>query len=161
MPAYPPSSVAVGAVFKRTVYGSVTDLSTTSTSFINISGNFPALSLTLAVGETAALLFYACFAKSNSGAPILIDWLIDQPVSADTNFRTLNGGGSAGTIELGSQATDCNTVPIRAVFTATEAGVHTFTPQWKVTGGIAYVVLAAPYGHAATHMVSALGTPSA
>lgn len=143
--------------FKRTVYWNASNITTTSTSFANISANFPALSMTVQVGDVVELEFYAAWGRSGAGLPISVDWLIDRPVSADTSIGTLTGGFAAGTVELGTNATDVNTVPIRALFTATEAGAHTFTPQWKVNSGTASIVFASPYGHAAFHLVRGLG----
>jgi hypothetical protein len=143
--------------FKRTVYWNASNITTTSTSYVDISANFPALDVRLQVGDIVDLEFYAAWGRSGTGLPISVDWLIDRPVSANTSIGTLAGASSAGTIELGSNALDVNTVPIRALFTATEAGAHTFTPQWKVNAGTASIVFASPYGHSAFHMVRNLG----
>jgi hypothetical protein len=132
------------------------DLSTTSTSFVDIDAtNLPALSLTLAVGDLVELTFVATWAHGDGGRLIGFDWLIDQPTSGNTNLRDTSY--AAGLWEPGVNGYDANTAPMIGYFTATEAGVHTFLPQWRTSTGTAYIRQTGTYYSPIVHIVKNLG----
>ena len=148
--------------FKRTVYRHTSDYTVTSGTLADIDAtNLPALTLTLAIGDVVRTSFHAAFGISNSGNVIKVDWLIDRPTSADTTFRALNGGAAAGVIELGGAATDSNSRTIIGLFTCTEAGVHSFKPQWAVSATTGILVNIGAYGCAMINMVENLGPAAA
>lgn len=152
-----------GLTFKKTLHRGGSDLAYAGTSYADIDAGFPALSLTLAVGDVVEMEFSATFGNTATGNIIHIDWLIDQPTSGDTAIRTVNGGAAAGVIELGTNATDANFKTVKGVFTATEAGVHTFKPQWKSNSGSASckVIFVGTYGCVGTHLVKNIGQAAA
>jgi hypothetical protein len=120
--------------FKQTIYTAGSDYSTSSTTYVDIDAtNLPALSLTLAVGDVVALSLTAAWGHSANGNLIGIDWLVDQPTSADTNTRASSYG--AWVIELSDSNRDAYSETATSSFTATEAGVHSFKPQWKTNSG--------------------------
>lgn len=144
--------------FKQTRWaGAGADLSIASSTMTTIDGtNIPALGLTLAVGDVVDLEFTATWGASGSGTVMGFDWLIDQPVSADTNLRGSGYGAFlkewAATADL-----DANTATARGWFVATEAGTHTFLPQWRSSGGTKYIRLTGTYYSPVFHRVSLRG----
>ena len=143
---------------KSTVWTPTSDTSTTSTSYVAIDAvNLPALGLSLQVGDEVELRLVATWGASASGMVIGVDWLVDQPTSADTNTRGTRYGAAA--IELGQNATDGNTIPVISTFIATEAGLHTFLPQWRVSSGTGYLRGAGTYHSPVRHRVRNIGPP--
>ena len=149
---------AVGALkdIKITKYTPPSDITSTSTTMVDIDAtNLPALSSDLAVGDIVELTLSAPWSHSASGTIIGVDWLIDQPTSADTNIR--GSSYAAWTIELGTNAFDINSLTAYATFTATEAGVHTFKPQWRTSTGTARIEGGGTYTTPVFHILKNLG----
>lgn len=148
-----------GSTFKQTIYAPASDLSTTSTTYIDIDAtNLPALSLTLAVGDVVDLMLLAAWGAAGGGMVIGVDWLVDQPTSADTRGAGTKFG--VGVIELSGQSLDANTIPVLGAFVATEAGVHSFKPQWRVSGSTGYLRCGGTYNSRIIHRVTNLGAAS-
>lgn len=144
--------------FKRTVYRHSANYTTSSSTFASIDAtNLPALGVYAETGDVVLCTFVATFGHNAAGNTIRVDWLIDQPTSADTAFRTLNGGAGAGVIELGTNSLDCNNAFFRGLFTATESGQHTFLPQWNTGGGTASIINTGVNSSAVSHLVQNLG----
>lgn len=146
--------------FKQTIYRGGSNIGpTTSSSFIDIDAtNIPALGLTLAVNDVVKLELIAGFAWSGIGNIFAIDWLIDQPVSADTNVR--GSYYAAWYWEIPSTGKDDTVITATAYFVATEAGAHTFKPQWKASAGSMTLILTGTYSSPVFHTVTNLGQPA-
>ena len=154
-----PAGGGGGSTFKQTVYAPAADLSTASTTYVDIDAtNLPALSLTVAVGDVVDLMLLATWGESAGGEIIGVDWLVDQPVSADARAAGTKYG--VGVIELSGQSLDAQTIPVLGPFTATEAGAHTFKPQWRVSGGTAFIRCGGTYNSRIIHRVTNLGPAS-
>lgn len=109
---------------------------TTSATLVAIDDAALGIELTLAVGDEVHLDFGAPFGLSGAGNVIRFDWLVDGPGGGDTLIGVDGEGASAqGCIELGASATDANQAHIMGHHVATEDGVHTFLPRWRVSGG--------------------------
>lgn len=135
--------------------GAGSNLSTSSTSFVDIdSTNIPALSLTLAVGDVVDLELI-CTVAYGAGNVMGFDWLIDRPTSGDTNLR--GSAWAAHLYEPGLSGSDANTQHIGGTFVATEAGVHTFKPQWRVSSSTGTINLTGTYWGPITHSVRNFG----
>lgn len=148
-----------GAEFKRTVYRHSANYTRLDAAFANIDTvNIPPLSHALEIGDVVRCMLTATFSHA-VGNVARLDWLIDRPVSADTAFRTLFGGSSAGVLELGTNSADCNTLTFWGLFTATEAGVHSFVPQWASPSATATILMQGANSSALTHIVEKLGAP--
>jgi hypothetical protein len=145
-----------GVLSASTIWaGAGADLSTPSTSFADIDPtNLPALSLDLNVGDTVELTLKLT-AKHTAGNIVGFDWLIDRPVSADTNTR--GASWAAFLWEFGTNAADAETLCPRALFTVTEAGVHGFKPQWRVNSGTGFILLSSTYWTLIEHRVMRIG----
>jgi hypothetical protein len=128
----PTTTAAALPSFKRTVYFYSSNHSMQSANTWNDidATNLPALSLALAVGDVVELEINAPWSVA-VGNVLQFDWLIDQPTSADTDLRTIYGSKQAFLIEGPSGSEDLCNKAVRALFTATEAGVHSFKPQWR------------------------------
>lgn len=152
-----------GPVFKQTVYTGTTNPTRATNSYDDIDATlFPALSLTLAVGDVVDLELRGTFKHSGSGALLGFDWLIDQPTSADTTIRANGSKAAAWLFEWPHLGYDAQTLHPRGTFVATEAGVHTFKPQWRPFSGTTTMMNNdANYFTAAVHRVTNLGAVAA
>lgn len=147
---------------KSTVYaGSGSDLTTTSSSFVDIDAtNLPALSSYLFVGDEVELLLTAAGGMSSAGNVAGFDWLVDRPVSADTNLR--GSAFAAWLFEGANVQSDGTPIAAHGLFVATEEGVHTFKPQWKISGGTTlHIFLSGTYWQPIVHTMKNLGPRSA
>lgn len=158
--AYADSKARVLGQWRQTIYTPGSDITTTSTSYADIdSTNLPALSLTLVTGDVVRLELTATWGYSASGNVIGVDWLVDQPVSSDTNTR--DGKYGAAALELGTSETDGKTLTVMSSFTATESGAHTFKPQWRRgAAGTAAIRGGGSYHSPVRHRVTNMGPPS-
>jgi hypothetical protein len=150
-------------VFKQTWYKHSSNITTTSTTFVDVDAtNFPALSLTLAVNDVVELIFAPNAVKqSGVGGVMGFDWLIDRPTSADTSIRAIMGSDAAAWRMATAFDTNMTAFIARATFICTEAGVHSFKPQWKVTGGTGELVMSdANYDAPCLHRVMNMGPAS-
>lgn len=146
--------------FRYTQYTPGADISTSSTSFVDIDGtNLPALPLTLAVGDIVELSLDLGVSHNTAGSVVKFDWLIDRPTSADTSIGALTSTQGAGHLDAATnQNNNLHRSRITAVFVCTEAGVHTFKPQWRVGGGSAAILgSGGNYQSPILHMVKNLG----
>lgn len=147
--------------FKQTVFAPSSAVSTSSTSFVDIDAGLPALSLDLAVGDVVHLSLKANVLNDNDGNVIAVDWDIDRPVSANTNIRTITGMAYADYMVQRGNGYGVTTT-FEATFTCTEAGVHTFEPQWLVSGGTGRLYQTSyPHTMPITHRVMNLGPATA
>lgn len=153
-----------GMPYKRTYLKHSSNITTTSATFVDIDAtNLPALGLTLAVGDVVELILAigACTNAGGAGHQIKFDWLIDRPTSADTTIRDIMGSDAAAVMSQES-ATGQNVVHIRAHFTCTEAGAHTFKPQWRAQAGTAQITMSdANYDAPVLHEIINRGAPTA
>lgn len=155
---YPPSGRSAVHIVSG---ASVSGVSTFATTYANISTTyFPPLSLKLAVGDTVMMEISAAFKLSSAGNVAGFDWLIQRPALTDTNARGAAWG--AWIWEPGNNAVDVNTLRPYALFTATTAGWHTFTPQWRTNASTVTVLFqnnanSGVYWSPATSRVTNLG----
>lgn len=112
------------------------NLTSTSITFVAIDATkLPwSAAVALIVGEKVRCFIQGqCY--DNVGQPY-IDFAVDQPTSADTRIggaaqRGLNWATNSGSRTTGSWT---------GIFTATEAGNHSFRPVWRGGGGTASLV---------------------
>lgn len=149
--------------FKQTVYTGTTNPTRGTNSFADIDATlFPALSLTLAVGDVVELMLRAAFKHSATGNVVGFDWLIDRPTSADTTIRANGTKAAAWLYEWPHLGNDVQTLTPTATFVCTEAGAHTFKPQWCPFGGTATMLNTdANYFTQSVHRVTNLGPVAA
>lgn len=115
-----------------TVYSKSADYTTSSSTYADIDAtNIPALSLDLIIGDVVLCTMRTAVFNTGAGEAILFDWDIDQPTSANTNFRTLNSGTDGAAVLAASGSSELLSPVVEATFIATEAGIHTFKPQWR------------------------------
>ncbi len=130
-----PSSSGVWTRVERVVRrgtGNIGSLSSTAKAAIDAT-NLKTGSITLAVGDRVRLRCSATVKNSSAGQGVGIDFLVDQPTSADVY---VDAGVDYGTIEVESPGSNTRfAIVAESEFTATEAGVHVFTVHYVVSGG--------------------------
>lgn len=117
---------------RRTRNGNYTTTSTTRTPID--ATNLGYLTLDLAIGDVVILTLDCVAWHSSAGNAVWFDFEVDKPVSANAY---VNGDIEASglVLEPASSPSYHLLVAERAVFVATEAGVHGFRPVWYVATG--------------------------
>lgn len=144
--------------FKQTVWAPSVAVSTSSGTFVDINNTeLPPLALNLDVGDVVHLSLKANVLNDADGNVVAFDWDIDRPTSANTNIRSITGMAYADYMVQRGAGYGVTTT-ISASFTATEAGVHTFKPQWLVSGSTGRLHQTSyPHTMPITHRVENLG----
>lgn len=120
----------------QTTYTGTTNPTRSTNSYADIDATlYPALSLVLYPGEVIDLMFRGTFKASAAGNILGIDWLIDRPTSADTSVRAIGSKYAAWLHEWPTNGVDGDVLAATGTFVVTEAGAHTFKPQWRPSSG--------------------------
>lgn len=150
---------------KKTVIRGTGDKTTTSTTFVDIdSTNLGFLTVNCEIGDTIELELVASAGAAGGGWGA-IDWLVDQPVSADVNVRSTSYG-VARYMQQAQGDSDTTTHVFKATFTPTERGTHGFKPRFASYNAISTFRLRNTTGGGSsdfpiTHLVKNLGPESA